>query len=679
MGTHPIFESDFDCLTGMRSAIAFLSAIWAANEGELRLNANDGGNNRFRQARYGRLEVFHNGSWGTICDVGFDAMDANVACATLGFRSPGWYSNYHKISRGNLGNLNVEGGRKVHFSNLECNGDENDLMKCGYLAENIPCQCDHDPTGYGPHDVVLMCKGKCPINADTEMADCSLPDPVRKIKNQCDNIPEECKAEMRDGMSKCNSPCAAWINKCEQIPDLVPPEPETETPAPTEKATTTSTTWAPPMTTTTTASMTTASTSSPATAPFNGGPSECESSDDCPQGEFCSFTARQDSSSGNCDQCVNYEVRRDCSDLIVNERAQIECGNVCFANDKKMEETTHTVEEGASGIRDYGNTDDEDGDEQWTAVGTDPVGMTAGNAGENSHMKGPTDYTIDRDSYDDSQTEDNPIQVEFTEDEAEFEAELETAARNFSKSAISSAVEGTWAVTEADIADIVGNKHMRLDFNKGIKTDDGEVEEPYIMKNKTQGGGTRASTEAEQKTEQSADEEGSSLMVDTQDSMVVDLTDGKTVNKDPAPVAEPSEAPMSSIKSTTAAPHVATTEKPPRTRKPDKPLVPVETPEEKENEKKDDQAEGKPNAGGSVPKDNAGHGSSSNLPASTEKPRPSARPAIVHDIKGAGVAGNSGAMVGHDPEGSPEGEGEVSAEPTVKVHTVLLYSLSALY
>ena len=241
-----------------------------------------------------------------------------------------------------------------------------------YSAGNdIPCQCDHDASGYGPHDVVLMCKGKCPINAATETADCSLPDPVRKVINQCDNIPEECKAEMRDGVSKCNSPCAAWINKCEQIPDLVPPEPEPETAAPTVAETTTSTTWAPPMTTTTSTSTTTTSTSSPATAPFNGGeifkrvmpemdsecwhkilesisgclfiseflilfielgPSECESSEDCAEGEFCSFTDRQDSSSGNCDQCVNYEIRRDCTDVILNQRAQNECEDVCFPN-----------------------------------------------------------------------------------------------------------------------------------------------------------------------------------------------------------------------------------------------------------------------------------------------------------------------------------------------------------
>ena len=32
----------------------------------------------------GRLEVFHNGQWGTICDDYFDYKAARVACTTLG-------------------------------------------------------------------------------------------------------------------------------------------------------------------------------------------------------------------------------------------------------------------------------------------------------------------------------------------------------------------------------------------------------------------------------------------------------------------------------------------------------------------------------------------------------------------------------------------------------------------
>ena len=33
----------------------------------------------------GRLEIFLNGAWGTVCLNGFDVYDADVACQELGF------------------------------------------------------------------------------------------------------------------------------------------------------------------------------------------------------------------------------------------------------------------------------------------------------------------------------------------------------------------------------------------------------------------------------------------------------------------------------------------------------------------------------------------------------------------------------------------------------------------
>jgi len=47
----------------------------------------------------GRLEVYHNGIWGTVCDDQFDDTDAAVACYSLDFGSANYYWHYLEKNR----------------------------------------------------------------------------------------------------------------------------------------------------------------------------------------------------------------------------------------------------------------------------------------------------------------------------------------------------------------------------------------------------------------------------------------------------------------------------------------------------------------------------------------------------------------------------------------------------
>ncbi len=70
----------------------------------------------------GRLEIFHNGVWGTICDDNFDRSAASVACRQMGL--PYRYAMYkHRAFFG-------EGSGQIWLSDVECRGDERMIEQC---------------------------------------------------------------------------------------------------------------------------------------------------------------------------------------------------------------------------------------------------------------------------------------------------------------------------------------------------------------------------------------------------------------------------------------------------------------------------------------------------------------------------------------------------------------------
>ncbi|KAM4024674.1 scavenger receptor cysteine-rich type 1 protein M130-like [Anomaloglossus baeobatrachus] len=92
----------------------------------------------------GRLEVRHQGQWGTVCGDYWSDKDAAVICRQLGCDT-----SSAEIKATSFG----PGAGKVWFSNIVCTGEEPNLWKCQHQMWGHPF-CDHE------QDVGVMCAGE---------------------------------------------------------------------------------------------------------------------------------------------------------------------------------------------------------------------------------------------------------------------------------------------------------------------------------------------------------------------------------------------------------------------------------------------------------------------------------------------------------------------------------------
>ena len=83
-------------------------------------------------AREGRVEIYHNGKWGTICDDYWDLKDATVVCRELNFTRALEAKTYAHFGVGQ---------DPIWLDDVECTGSEKRLADCRH-------------NGWGSHNCV---------------------------------------------------------------------------------------------------------------------------------------------------------------------------------------------------------------------------------------------------------------------------------------------------------------------------------------------------------------------------------------------------------------------------------------------------------------------------------------------------------------------------------------------
>ena len=148
------------------TALSVFACAKAQSYGELRLVQSGNDSSPAAAAVAGLLEIFLNGEWGTICDSGFDLIDANVACRQMGYRAAVSYATaFH--SPYSIGNQN----QSVWLSDIQCrdpNGRH--LLSCAHGEIGVhrsSTNCDHF------FDVAVTCNER-PLHSTSPVDDPGL-------------------------------------------------------------------------------------------------------------------------------------------------------------------------------------------------------------------------------------------------------------------------------------------------------------------------------------------------------------------------------------------------------------------------------------------------------------------------------------------------------------------------
>ena len=123
MGTQEVHGLIHSAMTAPQLSFSFRSAP-QPEEGSLRLV---GGMSPYE----GRVEVFYNSLWGTVCDDMWDVIDAAVVCKQL---------SYGPAQEAPPAAFFGPGSGIIHLDNVDCQGTERRLIDCVRAATH---NCNH--------------------------------------------------------------------------------------------------------------------------------------------------------------------------------------------------------------------------------------------------------------------------------------------------------------------------------------------------------------------------------------------------------------------------------------------------------------------------------------------------------------------------------------------------------
>ncbi|XP_071486157.1 CD5 antigen-like [Diadema antillarum] len=140
----------------MRKFVTFLvllKTVLAYYEGNVRLMGG-------HVSHEGRVEVYHNSQWATVCDDSWDLQDAHVVCRQLGFPEALTATTHAFFGRGD--------SSQAIITPISCLGSESELLECSY-SEDLISFCGHY------EDAGVLCSDGIDVEGDLRLAGGSTP------------------------------------------------------------------------------------------------------------------------------------------------------------------------------------------------------------------------------------------------------------------------------------------------------------------------------------------------------------------------------------------------------------------------------------------------------------------------------------------------------------------------